>query len=412
MEKIKFNNFEKFKQVLPEDNNGKKIDSYLIRDVCFLKNYSTYPNVIGYSKKEKKIVEFVDEEIMSLKKHKKENNISFSLNKTYISDNNNYFCFNYNSENYYHFIYDTLPYLISYFNLKNDIKDLKILTNFPVGKKKFFTFFDEFLEILQIKKENIEIIDSEKIYNKVFVSESYTHNKNKSIKPRNEIYEFYNQIVQTVKVNFKSNTPKKIYISRRTWVHNDFSNIGTNYTTKRKMVNEDRLVNFLTKKGFTEIFTENLSTIEKLNIFYNAEIIVGSIGGGLCNVLFCNNNQKLISIISPDFLKINKRFLHSFKNVEHYTFKDCNHNEKTFFKKYMRVQSFLNKQIIGEIIEVEKNNLKIIVAESDVSGWRLDSDYKITTIKQKKVVCLDNGLNSEFKINMSKFKKKFFKILN
>ena len=36
-------------------------------------------------------------------------------------------------------------------------------------------------------------------------------------------------------------------------------NIGTNYTTRRKMVNEDELVSILTNNNFTEIFLENYS---------------------------------------------------------------------------------------------------------------------------------------------------------
>ena len=35
-----------------------------------------------------------------------------------------------------------------------------------------------------------------------------------------------------------TNYPKRIYISR-TWVNNDIINIGTNYTTRQKIINED-----------------------------------------------------------------------------------------------------------------------------------------------------------------------------
>ena len=48
--------------------------------------------------------------------------------------------------------------------------------------------------------------------------------------------------------------PKLVYISRRTWINKDKSNIGTDYTNRRKMMNEDLLVEELTKLGFYRNF--------------------------------------------------------------------------------------------------------------------------------------------------------------
>lgn len=102
-------------------------------------------------------------------------------------------------------------------------------------------------------------------------------------------------------------------------------NIGTNYTTRRKLLNEDILVDYLESKGFVEVFTETMSTIEKLILFNNCDIVVGCIGGGLCNVLFVNENTKLICLVSPSFLDVNDRFRFSFERIPTTYFHDTYH---------------------------------------------------------------------------------------
>jgi capsular polysaccharide biosynthesis protein len=120
-----------------------------------------------------------------------------------------------------------------------------------------------------VEEKHILFVNEETIYENIFISSSYTHDINSNLPPRNEIYEFYRWIVNSNKNKFIDNTPKKIYISRRSWLHSDYSNIGTNYTLKRKMENEDDLVKVLELKGYEEVFTEKLNTLEKLNLFYN-----------------------------------------------------------------------------------------------------------------------------------------------
>ena len=91
------------------------------------------------------------------------------------------------------------------------------------------------------------------------------------------------------------------------------------------MVNEDELVEILVRNGYVEVFTESLSTVDKIKLFYNAESIVGAIGGGICNVLFSKDSTNLLALISPTFLDVNSRFIFSLNNVnteESYVEKD------------------------------------------------------------------------------------------
>ena len=307
-----------------------------------------------------------------------------------------------------HFIYDTLPYLISYSEIKKEISNIKLLINYPNDQTKHvYKFVLEFLSLVGIDKNELMFVNDETIYENIYISSSFTHGINSNLPPRKEIYEFFRHIIESNVKNFKNNTPKKIYISRRSWVHNDYSNIGTNYTLKRKMVNEDELVNILTNNGFVEVFTENLSTIEKLNLFYNADIIVGAIGGGLCNVLFSKNKTKLISIVSPTFLDVNNRFKYSLDGVDTTYFFDTNHIENTEFKTSMRVECE-SKSIIGEIIKVNRETLTIIYSDSLVAGWNNQSEFKKIEIPSNLCKRLDDGLNSPFFVDLNKIKDLIF----
>ena len=271
--------------------------------------------------------------------------------------------------------------------------------NYSVGKTEFYKFVVEFLDILGISKDDIIIADKNTLYKSVYVSSSYTHDNDSNIPPRKEIYELYKSIVEIIRSNNSiNNLPKKIYVSRRTWVHNNLSNIGTNYTTRRKLEIEDELVDLLVSKGYTEVFTENLSTVEKVLMFYNADIVIGAIGGGLCNVLFSGENTKLISLISPTFLEVNSRFVYSFSNVDTIYFKDTHHVEIDDWKKYMRVKC---DELVGEVEDVYEDTLLVSYANEKVAGWNSEIKFDKKIINKSDCVKLDEGLNSSwtFKID-------------
>ena len=386
---------------LEKDNNGREIIIHILNNVIFGGENLYYPNILSYSKYDEKYYKIINEKTMSLGDSQVIKNYKFNLdsNKEYV---NPVFFFIYNTDNYYHFIYDTLPYLISFLTLKKNIPNLKLLMNYPNHTvKNFYKFITEFLQIIGIDINDIILVEEDVIYKKVYSSTSYTHDIDSNLPPRNEIYEFFNKIVESVKNKFTNDTPKKIYISRRSWVHNDNSNIGTNYTLRRKMINEDKLVEILNKNGYVEIFTENLTTFEKLNLFYNATNIIGSIGGGICNVLFSKPETSLLTIVSPTFLEINGRFKYSLDNVNSKYFLNTKHTCIGKFKKHMRVKcESLN--IIGEIKNINNNILTIIYSNETVSGWGSQNNFK--EINLEKSICkkLDNGLNSPFKVNLSK----------
>jgi hypothetical protein len=158
----------------------------------------------------------------------------------------------------------------------------------------------------------------------------------------------------------------------------------------------------LKKYGFIECFTEKMTTIDKLKLFANADIVVGPIGGGMCNVLFSNKETILISINSPEFLKINQRFVYSYQKVNYIPFNDTTHSEIGDFKKYMRIYHKKSK-IIGEIINIYDDSVDVIYSETNVTGWNKQSNYKQINLMKLDCEILDNGLNSEWFIDINKF---------
>lgn len=393
--------------ILNVDSNNRVIKSYLLEDCQFISNEIYYPKVKIFSHSNKNTYNPINEKILSLEKLNLNEKQNFELKKSNSIVSIPVFYFIYNTENYYHFIYDTLPYLITYNQLKKEKPDLKLLINYPNNQlNRIYNFVTEFLEIVGIDKDCLLFVDDTTIYKKVYISSSFTHGINSNLPPRIEIYGFYKKIVESKINDFKSSFPKKSYISRRSWKHNDFSNIGTNYTYKRRMTNEDDLVDLLVRNGYTEVFTEKLNTIEKLGLFFNSEVVVGAIGGGICNVLFSKPETKLISIVSPTFLNVNERFKYSLDCVDTNYFMDTFHSETTSYKTGMRIQSN-ELSIVGEIVEVDGDYLTVIYSDYAVSGWNSQIEFKKIKLESKLCEKLDDGLNSPFYVDIEKFKNSF-----
>jgi hypothetical protein len=360
-----------------------------------------YPNVLIFSNDN--IISPYDEKIMSLNKNTfyDDNKFNFVIN----NQNKNtilepVFFFIYNFDNYYHFIYDTLPYLYIYKIIKNTNPSLKLLVNYPNKfKNEFYKFNIEFLNKL-VNINDIIIHENNNFYKTIFIGSSLTHGGFSNNSPRIELY----NLLSSIKYNTDVEFPKKIYISRRTWKNNDNSNIGTNYTTRRKMINEDELVNKLTELGFTEIFAENLTTDEKIKLFSNAEFIIGTIGGGMTNLLFSNKNVKSIIIVTPYFLDINYRFNYvlqdSFNNPNiNYFYDTLTYKNNNNIPLFCRVKIHNN---IGEIIEYKDNKYLINISDNDIAGFNNEFNYKNDWYFENEFELIDNGLNSPYIVNTNK----------
>ena len=405
-----FKNQNIHKILFEKDENGREINIYKINNSQTKGINLYYPNILLKPYDDNNYILPVLERTMSLQAAGsiyEKNCMQFlyepreTKSETIIYTDPVFF-FIYNTDNYFHFLYDTLPYLISFLHLKKTIPTLKLLMQYPNEQKtSFYPFVIEFLEILNIRQNDIVIINEQTRYETIYISTSYTHDIDSNLPPRKEIYDLYKDIVTLVKktdTTFRE-TPKKIYVSRRTHLHNDFSNIGTNYTSRRRLINEDELVDKLIKEGYQEVFTEKLSTIEKIMYFANATHVVGAIGGGISNVLFSHTTTKLEALISPTFLDVNERFKYSLSGVYVNYNMHTEHVENGKYKSYMRVKT-LDGKIIGEIEKIYDNTLLISYTSDSINntGWNAQNTYQQIELNMSDVVPLDKGLNSPWRL--------------
>ena len=416
---FKKNNFILLKNTY---NNERKIGYSIYNNVKLIGRNSYYPNVLIYSDNE--IISPYDEKIMSLNKQSFYDNNEYDISsekKILYKEEISFpvFFFIYNFDNYYHFVYDTISYLYTYLYLKNTIPTLKLLVNYPNPyKNEFYKFNIEILNKL-VNENDIILHKDGNIYNSIYISSSLTHGEFSNNPPCKEYYSIINKLIKNscniIKIN-KDNDKDKvneydyIYISRRTWINNDISNIGTNYTTRRKMINEDELVEELNKIGFKEIFTENLSTDEKINIFYNSKMIVGSIGGGMSNLLFSKPETKSFVIVTPYFLDINNRFRFTLENTNITYINDVKtYTESNSIPLYCRckiLSNNTNKNKIGEIVNWRFTNNKeeylINISNNDIVGFNNEIIFKQEWFFSDELELIDKGLNSPYIVNINK----------
>ena len=85
---------------------------------------------------------------------------------------------------------------------------------------------------------------------------------------------------------------KKIYIDRTDKTLDVFP--------QRSIINEDEVKEYLLKKNFVSVKLHEIKFIDQVNLFYNAEIIVGLHGGGFASLAFCKPGTKVIELKNPE----------------------------------------------------------------------------------------------------------------
>lgn len=404
-------------KIIKDNDNTERDICYSIFENCILSGRNTYyPNTLIYSNDN--LINPYDEKVMSLNKNSFYDDNKFdinieNINKILINEiNYPVFFFIYNFDNYYHFLYDTLPYLYTFLYLKKFIPNIKLLVNYPnKNMNKFYKFNIEFLEKIININDDLLIHNDNNYYNKIYISTSLTHGGYSNNPPRKEIFEIYDKIKNNINLsNISSDyiNLDKIYISRRTWINNDKSNIGTDYTTRRKMMNEDELVVKLEENGYKEIFAENLNTDEKIYLFSKAKYICGSIGGGMANLLFSNKETKTIVIVTPYFLEINFRFKYSLENTDINYFYDVNtYLEDNKIPLYCRIeitnQNSKYYKKYGETVGFENNKYLVNISDNDIAGFNNNIKFNNDWVFVDEFKLLDKGLNSPYIIDITKF---------
>jgi hypothetical protein len=264
--------------------------------------------------------------------------------------------------NYLHALIEGISNLYNYFELKKYIPALKL--GVYEGHSNFVY---DLINCTIINKNDIFICKPHFKYDKVYFSSILTRKFN-GIKNehtsmyKNEIYEVYDKIINNINNNINNdiinNINKivpiyydRIYISRRTWIHNDLSNIGsTNTTQSRKILNEDEVVELLTTKyNFTEIFGETIDTEQKVKLLNNCKYIICPVGSGIANIVFCKKTTKIM-VINNQSYNINYLIDTHIKRYKNIIFKDIGKATTNDIKPPIRPWTININKLENEII--------------------------------------------------------------
>lgn len=191
------------------------------------------------------------------------------------------------NKNYYHWLFDVLPriFLVS---KKYKIKDI----NFFLLPSYQEHFQKDTLRLLGIQKDRV----LESKYFRHFSCDtiiSSDHPYRFSLNAKKDVENIPIWISKWLRKNFlkkkKITFFKKIYIDRRPKKIDKYG---------RSIINNIEVKSFLEKKGFKSIYLEDYSFLDQVNIFSNAQIIVGLHGAGFANIVFCKRKTAIIEIMS------------------------------------------------------------------------------------------------------------------
>ncbi len=71
----------------------------------------------------------------------------------------------------------------------------------------------------------------------------------------------------------------------------------------RKILNEDKVIDFLDKLGFKSVTLASMTVSEQISLFAGVDVIVAPHGAGLSNIVFCKPGTKIIELFSPKYVK-------------------------------------------------------------------------------------------------------------
>ena len=197
------------------------------------------------------------------------------------------------NDNYWHWLYDVLPRL-ALCSKAFSLEEIDFFL-FPSIYKKFQ---EETLDCLNIPK------------NKRLSSEKFRHIKAKELivtdhpfvisgVATEDIMNIPKWISQWLKDNFlKQNTISNKKNIRKVYI--DRSDETSDRQASRSIINEDEVKKYLLKDNFTPVKLHNIKFSDQVQLFYNADCIVGLHGGGFANLAFCKPGTKVVELTNID----------------------------------------------------------------------------------------------------------------
>ncbi len=182
---------------------------------------------------------------------------------------------------YYHWLVDILPRLAMIQEVQLDKK-----VNYYVVAELKYAFQKDSLKLLGISEDQLMIINH---LNNAYQADELVV---PSLPSRlGMVSEYAIQFLRKSFITenlFKKPIFERIYISRKK-------------ANNRKLLNEPAITDFLEQQGFQVVFPEEFSFQEQVQMFYSAKFIIAPHGSGMTNIVFCNNDVRILEVFSSDF---------------------------------------------------------------------------------------------------------------
>ena len=173
------------------------------------------------------------------------------------------------SENYFHWMTESLTRVLSFKKLNLELPIL-ISEDF-----KNLQFVKKTLDILKI---NYKIYENDRVFKvKNLLLTSHTApagNYNSNI-----LFELHKNLNN----GKKSNLRKRLWVSRK-------------YSDRRYLINEDEIKPILDEYNIQVIYPEKMDYLEQVDLFRNAEFLGGVHGAALTNMLYMESNSKVLEL--------------------------------------------------------------------------------------------------------------------
>jgi len=173
----------------------------------------------------------------------------------------------------YHWFLDCLPRLYAILQNLKEPTTLIIPANMPAFQRETLNFLIQHNSLVSLQA----ISKNQKWHLPAFSLPTFISNHYSGFLPpavlkfmRNGIWQGYNVKDEPVK--------SRIYISRAK-------------ASKRRLLQEESILKILEAHNFKIVYAEELTYAQQVQLFYNAEIIVGVHGAGLTNILFSKQAQ-------------------------------------------------------------------------------------------------------------------------
>ncbi len=192
------------------------------------------------------------------------------------------------NNNFFHWLFDVLP-RIAIVEKKDKLREINFFLCPELNKWQLET-----LDILGISKTKcLSSVHYRHIESNNIITTSHPWVRTENI--INEIENLPSWISNWLKqkfLPFKSNNkfPKKFFIDR--------SDSTSNLKDLRYIINENEVLDFVKSKGFETIKLSELSFKDELKLFNDADTVIGLQGAGLTNLIWCNQNTKIIELRS------------------------------------------------------------------------------------------------------------------